>query len=51
MSTLNKLLVVEDEDDIRELIAFNLEMSNFEVLKAKDGEEAIQIAEKELLIP
>ncbi len=48
MGTLNKLLVVEDEDDIRELIAFNLEMSNFEVLKAKDGEEAIQIAEKEL---
>ncbi len=48
MSGLNKLLVVEDEDDIRELIAFNLEMSNFEVLKARDGEEAIQIAEKEL---
>ena len=48
MSSLNKLLVVEDEDDIRELIAFNLEMSNFEVLKARDGEEAIQIAEKEL---
>ena len=48
MGNLNKLLVVEDEDDIRELIAFNLEMSNFEVLKARDGEEAIQIAEKEL---
>ncbi len=48
MGTLNKLLVVEDEDDIRELIAFNLEMSNFEVLKARNGEEAIQIAEKEL---
>jgi DNA-binding response OmpR family regulator len=48
MSGMNKLLVVEDEDDIRELIAFNLEMSNFEVLKAKSGEEAIQIAEKEI---
>ena len=42
-----KLLVVEDEDDIRELIAFNLEMSNLEVFKAKNGEEAIEIAERE----
>ena len=43
----NKLLVVEDEDDIRELIAFNLEMSNMTVFKAKNGEEAIEIAENE----
>ncbi len=48
MNNLNKLLVVEDEDDIRELIAFNLEMSNFQVMKAKNGEEAIQIAEREI---
>lgn len=47
MSKKQKLLVVEDDDDIRELIAFNLEMSNLEVFKAKNGEEAIEIAESE----
>lgn len=47
MNKKQKLLVVEDEDDIRELIAFNLEMSNMEVFKARNGEEAIEIAERE----
>lgn len=47
MNKKQKLLVVEDEDDIRELIAFNLEMNNMEVFKAKNGEEAIEIAERE----
>ena len=48
MGNKNKLLVIEDEDDIRELIAFNLEMSDFEVLKAKDGEEGMKLAKKHL---
>jgi len=39
-----KLLIIEDEADIRELISFNLEMSGFEVLKARDGEEGLAMA-------
>ncbi|MCL2793377.1 MAG: response regulator transcription factor [Spirochaetaceae bacterium] len=47
MSKKHKILVIEDEDDIRELIAFNLELNNMDVLKAKNGEQGIEIAEKE----
>ncbi|MDC7235448.1 MAG: response regulator transcription factor [Spirochaetales bacterium] len=39
-----KLLIVEDEADIRELISFNLEMSGYEVEKARDGEEGLALA-------
>ena len=47
MKKKHKILVIEDEDDIRELIAFNLELNNMKVLKAKNGEEGIEISEKE----
>ncbi len=43
-----KILVVEDEKDIRELIHFNLFTKNYSVVLAADGEEAIDIASKEL---
>ncbi len=39
----HKIVVVEDETDIRELIAHNLEREGFEVRTASDGEEAIQL--------
>ncbi len=39
-----RLLVIEDETDIRELISFNLEMSGFEVAKARNGEEGLEMA-------
>lgn len=39
-----KLLIIEDETDIRELISFNLEMSGYEVIKARDGEEGLSLA-------
>lgn len=42
-----KLLIVEDEADIRELISFNLEMSGFEILKARDGEEGLAMTRSE----
>jgi DNA-binding response OmpR family regulator len=38
-----KVLVVEDEIPIRKLIVFNLQRSNFEVLEAGDGKEAIRL--------
>ncbi len=39
-----RLLIIEDETDIRELISFNLEMSGYEVEKARDGEEGLAMA-------
>ena len=43
-----KLLIVEDEADIRELISFNLEMSGYEVLKARNGEDGLAKARSEM---
>jgi len=39
-----RILVADDEKDIVELIAFNLEREGFSVLKAYDGEAALEIA-------
>ena len=36
-----KILVVEDEPDIRELIRYNLEQAGFRVVEAEDGETAL----------
>jgi len=38
-----KILVVDDEKDLVDLISYNLEKEGFIVLKAFDGEEALQI--------
>ena len=42
-----KILVVDDEPDILEFINYNLTKEGFEVLTAGDGEEGLQIAERE----
>jgi len=39
-----KILVAEDERDIRELIAFTLQFAGFEVVLAPDGVEAVELA-------
>lgn len=39
-----KVLIVDDEEDIRELIKFNLEREGFEVEEAKNGREAVETA-------
>ncbi|MFN8642875.1 MAG: response regulator [Candidatus Binatia bacterium] len=41
-STRKKILVVEDEPDIRELVRYNLEQAGFAVGEAVDGEEALR---------
>ena len=38
------VLIVEDEHDIRELLAFNLRREGFSVLEAGDGREALSLA-------
>ena len=40
-----KILVVDDEDDILDLLQYNLEREGFEVYLARDGVEALQRAE------
>ena len=42
-----RLLVVEDEPNIRELLATSLRYAGFEVFTAADGSAAIEVAEKE----
>ncbi|MEG0804663.1 MAG: response regulator, partial [Pygmaiobacter sp.] len=46
---MRKILVVEDEDAIREVIALNLRMAGYEVSEAANAEKALEIfgAEKE----
>ncbi|TAE59378.1 MAG: response regulator [Bacteroidetes bacterium] len=43
----SKVLIVDDEADILELLAYNLEKEGYVVLRALDGEEAIRIARQE----
>ncbi len=39
-----KVLVVDDEDNIRMLVRFNLEKAGYEVFEAEDGRKAVEIA-------
>lgn len=43
-----KILVVEDESDIRELIHFHLFKNKYKVIEASDGQQAIDIANEEM---
>ncbi len=42
-----RILIVEDEKDIYELIAYNLKKEGFEVFISADGESALQLIRKE----
>jgi two-component system, OmpR family, alkaline phosphatase synthesis response regulator PhoP len=42
-----KVLIVDDESDIIDLLAYNLEQEGFKVLEAMDGETAVKVARKE----
>lgn len=44
----DKILVVDDEEHIRELIKFNLEKSGFQIVCAQDGMEALNKTKSEL---
>ena len=41
---MHKVLIAEDEADIRQLISFNLERESYNTLLAGDGEEAVLMA-------
>jgi two-component system alkaline phosphatase synthesis response regulator PhoP len=44
---LKKILVVDDEPDIRQIVSYNLEKEGYQVLQASDGASAIEIAKTE----
>jgi diguanylate cyclase (GGDEF)-like protein len=39
------ILVVDDDQDIASFVAFNLEIQGYEVMRAKDGQEALELLE------
>jgi CheY-like chemotaxis protein len=43
-----KILIAEDERDIRDLIAFTLQFAGHQVVLANNGEEAYQLTVKEI---
>jgi DNA-binding response OmpR family regulator len=45
--TEKKILIADDEPDFVELISMRLEVNGFEVVAAKDGQEAIDKTKKE----
>ncbi len=42
-----KIVIAEDERDIRDLVAFTLRFAGHEVAAAANGEEAVELAKKE----
>lgn len=42
-----KILVVEDEPDIRKLVHYNLAQERFKVIEAEDGEQALRIIQRD----
>ncbi|MEI6872254.1 MAG: response regulator, partial [Verrucomicrobiota bacterium] len=43
-----KILVADDEPDVLDLVALNLQRAGFDVLKADDGEQALRLARDEM---
>jgi two-component system phosphate regulon response regulator PhoB len=42
------ILVIEDEEDLRELVKYNLQRENFGVLEAESGEEGLKLVERSM---
>jgi len=45
---MTKILIAEDERDIRDLITYTLQFAGYEVVSAGDGEEAVRLALQEM---
>ena len=43
-----KILIAEDERDIRDLITLTLDFAGYEVVSASNGEEAVSLARQEI---
>lgn len=44
---MNKILLIEDEENIRGFLKINLKRNNFEVIEAASGEEGLNLVRKE----
>ncbi|MEO1384928.1 MAG: response regulator, partial [Bacteroidota bacterium] len=42
-----KILIVDDEEDILDLLEYNFQQEGYEVIRANDGEEALKVAAEE----
>ena len=42
-----RILVIDDEDDLRKVVTYQLKASGYEVITAKDGEEGLEKARAE----
>lgn len=42
------ILVIEDDEDIRELVGYNLEKEGFRVVQAESGEKGLKAANEKL---
>lgn len=42
-----KILIADDEPDILEILEYNLSAEGYKVIKAKDGDEALELSKKE----
>ena len=47
MASAQKILVIEDEPDIRKLVQYNLTQEHFNVVEAEDGEQALTLLQRE----
>ncbi|MCD4751539.1 MAG: response regulator [Anaerolineaceae bacterium] len=43
-----KILVIEDEKDIRQLLIYTLQYAGFTVISGRDGDEAVRLADEEM---
>ena len=48
MADQKKILVIDDEEDMRKLLKMRLEQENFNVVTASDGNVGVKTAEEEL---
>lgn len=44
---MERILLIEDEDNIRKIIAYDLMKAGYDIVECADGEEALHIVEKE----
>ena len=44
---MKKILIVDDQPQIRELVAITLQLSSYQILFAENGQQAVEIAQTE----
>ncbi|MBI3238740.1 MAG: response regulator, partial [Flavobacteriia bacterium] len=45
---MDKIVIIDDEEDIRDILSYNLVKEGFTVFSAANGQEGIQICKAEL---